>query len=78
MNLRTIASSVCAGILLIAFIMIGYNMSTFNFVLPTLFKGVDFSHALWVFRRLEILLQVMLIFTCALGILVFFTERDKK
>lgn len=78
MNIKNIFSAVGAIILLIAFVMIGYNLSSLNFVLPSLIRRIDFSHALWSLRRLEIFLQVMLIFTCALGILAFFAERDKK
>lgn len=39
---------------------------------------MDLGMMLWGMRRMDVLIQVMLIFACALGILTFFAERDGK
>lgn len=38
----------------------------------------DFGRIFWQFRQIDVLVQIMLIFTSALGILVFFADKDKK
>ena len=38
----------------------------------------DFGRIFWQFRQIDIIVQVMLIFTAALGILVFFSGTDKE
>ncbi|MCX5748903.1 MAG: hypothetical protein NTZ10_01470 [Candidatus Saganbacteria bacterium] len=38
---------------------------------------VDFGTMLWNERKLDVAVQVVLIFACAMGILTFFAERKK-
>jgi|GEM_PF-5056471 len=38
---------------------------------------MDLGMMLWGLRRLDVLVQVMLIFSAALGILTFFAERKE-
>jgi len=78
MNARNIVAALSLCILFLAFLVIG--MSIYN--VPALPFGIlnlgNFNYALWNFRKLDVIVQVVLIFTAAMGILVFFAEKNNK
>jgi hypothetical protein len=78
MSTRNIVPALSLCLLFLAFLVIG--MSVYS--VPALPFGMinigNFNFALWNFRKLDVIVQVMLIFTAAMGILVFFAEKNEK
>ena len=78
MNVRNIVAALALCLLFLAFFVIG--MSVYS--VPALPFGIlnigNFNFALWNFRKLDVIVQAVLIFTAAMGILVFFAEKDSK
>ena len=78
MNARNIVVALSLCLLCLSFFVIG--MSVYS--VPALPFGIlnigNFNFALWNFRKLDVIVQVVLIFTAAMGILVFFAENNKK
>lgn len=58
-----------------AFICIALIMSGVRIMPLGLGAAPDLGQMLWGCRSLDVMLQVLLIFACALGILTFFAER---
>ncbi len=76
MKIKLYISLVCALIAIAAFMFLAYvPASVPSMTLSTIFP-LDFGKALWIERRLDVFMQVILVFTCAMGILVFFSGKD--
>ncbi len=61
-------------LLVLAFLFIGFLTSHLPLTQFFLKATGTFNSALWDLRRLDVLVQILLIFTAALGILVFSKE----
>jgi hypothetical protein len=78
MNIKNIVKLTAVILLAAVFVLLGYMLVQ----VPALHyvSGItaEFSKVLWNERRLDVMLQVMLIFTCSMGILVFFSGKEGK
>lgn len=64
-----------ALLLSVSFVLLGFLISH-DPLLPFTFSRIGtFNEALWNARRADVLIQVVLIFTSALGILTFFEVK---
>ena len=78
MDLKNLLILSGGGLLVLAFAFLALLISHFPLT-PFFFGGTaSFSKALWDLRAADILLQVVLIFTAALGILTFFEVRGGR
>ena len=78
MSTRNIVAALSLCLLILAFFVIGMSV----YYVPALPFGIlnigNFNFALWNFRKLDMIVQVVLIFTAAMGVLVFFAEKEEK
>lgn len=67
-----------ATLLAVVFLGIGFVISQPPMAKFMFDQSGQFKFAFWNLRRLDVMVQIALIFTSSLGVLVFFAEKEKK
>ncbi len=78
MSVKNIVLLLSAVLLLLSFLVIGLSLYSVPALPFAIINLGDFHHVLWNFRKLDTIVQAVLIFSAAMGILVFFAERNKQ
>jgi len=78
MNKRRLLIGFGAAVSVMTFSALGFILLSTPFIPSLNAEVATFSTALWKLRAVDIFVQVMIIFAAAMGILVFFNERDGK
>lgn len=78
MNIKNLVMLLSLGLLFLSFLAVGYYLYSVPALPFAIVDLGDFHHVLWNFRKLDTIVQAVLIFTAAMGILVFFAERNKQ